>query len=972
MENTISRPYYFKTTTPSENTFLQKLKSFFDPRARIALLLFSYLVLGVTVLGFNREPTQIIITSLAALLCELTFYNLFCPKEKRKLFFPLSALITSFSLSLLLNYSHGHYLLLVPVFFAIASKHILTFKGRHILNPAQAGVSFSLIFCGHLITSSPAYQWNGIGAMGAFIAGFGLFFLVPQVKRFPLVFSFLTVFTLQTFLRAWLMKHHLPFETLFLGTLTSPAFFLFTFFMITDPKTSPSDTKSQIITGSLLAILDLIFHIKQSYYTFFYAGLTLQLGKLTFLHLREFKEVGLKSTIKKISGLLVKLSILSSIAFVGMTVYKSKILPTPSLEKLDFSFKAVSLEKTKLGSEFGDVLKRVDPRITHFSKWLLSVGDSVSVGDYNNDGLVDIFLTNILKKGEYRSALYKNKGNFAFERVKISALKSKPEEIEKFGLNTNAQFVDYDNDGDLDLFLSYAFGHSIMLKNMLQERGEAKFIDVTRDLGLEKFYTNSVSATFFDFNKDGLLDVIIGQVWPENLPDYPKESPRKLNLFNLPKKEYEGDKRMFNFMHASWHMADNGGRNILLIQTKEGKFIEKEDLVLPETFWTLALTTGDFNRDGWTDIYVANDFGPDNLYYNKFGKGLEKIEGKLFGSIGKDTYKGMNASFGDLDRNGFLDIYVSNVHHAMQAEGSLLWMFYPKENERGFQKKSDGNESLKQPLIKDEATQLGALNEQRFGWGASIVDFNNDGHLDISQANGMVDDKIDRTSEDCPDYWYVNEKIARSAPSIHRYAHNWGDIRGHCIYGNEKDRLYLNTGRKSGVRFIDVAEEIGMTEGLNSRGMAAADFNNDGMMDLVVTHIFSNPSLFKNKWINSEKDKNPFIGLNLQYKPNNGTYSKCSRQAIGTRVELHYQNKNGQKVFQVREMTLATGFSAQNDSRIHFGLGDYDLSTESLELRVNWCGNEETKIKLKNKISLNNYKTLVMNRFLKNDQGQSK
>ena len=144
--------------------------------------------------------------------------------------------------------SHGRY---CPI--------IQTFKGRHMINPAQAGVSFSLLFCGHLITSSPAYQWNGIGSMGAFIAGFGLFFLVPKVKRFPLVISFLAAFTLQTLFRAWLMKHHLPFVTLFFGTLTSPAFFLFTFFMITDPATSPKDTKGQIITGITLAILYLIY-----------------------------------------------------------------------------------------------------------------------------------------------------------------------------------------------------------------------------------------------------------------------------------------------------------------------------------------------------------------------------------------------------------------------------------------------------------------------------------------------------------------------------------------------------------------------------------------------------------------------------------------------------------------------------------------------------------------------------------------
>ena len=184
MENKILQNNQFKNINFFKTPFFEKVNDFFDPRVRIACLLFLYLVLGVTVLGFNREPTQILATTLTAIFLELLFYNLFCSKNDRKLFFPLSALITSFSLSLLLNYSHGHYLLLVPVFFAIGSKYLLTFKGRHVLNPAQAGVSFSLIFCGHLITSSPAYQWNGIGSMGAFMAGFGLFFLVPKLKGF--------------------------------------------------------------------------------------------------------------------------------------------------------------------------------------------------------------------------------------------------------------------------------------------------------------------------------------------------------------------------------------------------------------------------------------------------------------------------------------------------------------------------------------------------------------------------------------------------------------------------------------------------------------------------------------------------------------------------------------------------------------------------------------------------------------------
>ena len=259
-----------------------------DPRKVIALILFSYLVLGFTVLGFNRTPLQAIITTSSACLLEVLLGRIF----RKKWVVPFSAMITSFSLSILLNYSHNFYVLFIPVFFAIGSKYIFTFNDRHVFNPAQAAVSFSLLFASTLITSSPAYQWNGIAHMGIFIAGFGMFILVPKVKRLPLVASFLFFFTLQILFRSWLMKHHLPFETLFFGTITSPAFFLFTFFMITDPATSPRETKKQILFGFLLALFDLVYHIKQSYHTFFYAGLTLQFSVLSINHIKAAMQKG--------------------------------------------------------------------------------------------------------------------------------------------------------------------------------------------------------------------------------------------------------------------------------------------------------------------------------------------------------------------------------------------------------------------------------------------------------------------------------------------------------------------------------------------------------------------------------------------------------------------------------------------------------------------------------------------------------
>jgi enediyne biosynthesis protein E4 len=872
--------------------FLARLRAL-DPRIAIAVILFSYLALGFTVLGFNRSPLQAFITSASACLLEVLLTRLF----KKKWLLPLSALITSFSLSILLNYSHDYLVLLVPVFFAIGSKYVLTFDGKHLFNPALAGVSFSLLFASSLITAAPAYQWNGIESMSVFMAMLALIFLLPQVRRGALVASFLITFTLVTALRAWIMRWHLPFETLFLGTLSSPAFFLFTFFMITDPATSPSLRKHQIILGVGLALVDLLYHVRQSYFTFFYAAFTISVGRLIYMHARAARREGIPSWFLERmvrSGHWKRLLLLGTAASIAVLAYRNVLAPKLDVADLDFRLEAIAPAHSGIDPKMGDVLEQTDPRIHHIAKWLFSVGDAVAAGDFDDDGKQDLFFTFTLKDDAHRNALYRNLGDFRFERFPLPAIAAKTKHPKEHGVASSAMFVDYDSDGDRDLFITYACGTPAMLRNRMKEDGAVSFEDVTEALGLAA-WSNAMAANWLDIDRDGRLDLIVGNVLPENLPGY--DHPARLDLFNLPEPEYPGDERMFDFMHASWHMSNNGGVNYAYLQ-KGGAF-ERADLGLNETMWTLAIGTGDLDHDGFTDLYVANDFGPDDLYYNRRGERFESHRGKMFGSVGKDTYKGMNASLGDVDNNGWLDVYVSNVHHALQAEGSLLWMF---------------------PAIQDRATELGALNEDRFGWGATFADFDNDGWLDIVQANGMVDDSTDERFDECADYWYVNEKIARSPPSIHRYANKWGDIRGFCIYPNEPDRLYLNReGASGGRRFVDVADRAGMNHRANTRGTSAVDLDDDGRLDVVITDQFGVPAIYRNV---SERPSN-WIGFTLI-----GDGLSCNGEAAGSTVRTHGQ---------MREIQIVNGFASQNDRRAHFGLGT-DASPVSVE--VTWCGKE--------------------------------
>jgi Na+-translocating ferredoxin:NAD+ oxidoreductase RnfD subunit len=913
-----------------------------DPRYIVTFILLIYNILGITILGFNRSIYQILLTVLIGIVLHTTYDLLF----NHKLKFNISAVTTSLGLCILVNYGHSLVYPFVPIFFAMSSKYIFTFEGKHRLNPAMFGVSASLLLAGEFISSSPAYQWNGIGAMAIFIITPAILLFMPKINRSYLVISFLLTFLIQITLRSILIKHYLPFNTLFFGTITSPAFFLFTFFMITDPATSPNDKREQIIVGVSLALVDLLYHLVSSYHTFFYAALTVGGIRLINVHVKSIiKEKSLLNYITKRfynSGYYKKLL---TVIFIALTAFYSyQLIGKDAFSPIEagFKFTKVSSKESNLDFKLGEILTEVDPRMQHMGKWFLAITDGVALGDFDNDGLIDIFMTNGHKSKTDRNALFKNIGNFKFERINSPELSYFASDFKKFGVPSNAMFVDYDNDGNLDLYVTYAFGSegtSRLFCNQFSKSKKYEFLECTNEHGLS-MYSNSATANFFDFNRDGKLDLILGNTISTHLKDYNKPTP--LNLFKLPDPEYNGDRRMFNFMHESWHQAENGGLNYLFIQNEKNNFtlIDSKKIGMPETKWTMAIATSDFNQDGFIDLYMANDFGADDLYYNHNGKYFENYKGKMFGEIGKDTYKGMNATVSDFDNNGMMDIQISNVHHQLQAEGNLLWYFYPNSNDNFH------------PDIKDKATYSGALNENRFGWGGAAIDFNNDGWTDLAQANGMVDNLIDRkenqSENDCPDFWYINEKIARSSPEIHKYIDNWGDIRGNCIYGHEKNRLYINRGMNKKPQFIDAAEYVGMIDSTNYRGMAAADFDNDGHVDLLVSSLYRNPLLYKN--IPDNKNQSTWIGINLISQK-----SECNRSAIGSKIWLTSKDENGKQHVQYFETNLVNGFSAQHDPRVHMALFKNHTFTK---LKINWCGKIEKEY---SSIRLNSYQNLILN-----------
>ena len=881
-----------------------------DVRLQFFVLLCCYLAVGITLLGFNRSPVQVILTLFAACTLDITLHYIL----KRQLIFPLSAAITGLSLSILMNYSHGIWFALVPVFFAISSKYIITFNDRHIFNPSLFGIVLSLLASDGMISVAPAYQWGSSLSVVVFIVSAALIIFLFKIKRVTLVLSFLVLYCIALAIRAWLTRWHMPPETLFMGVFSSPAFYLFALFMITDPASSPVSRKGQFYMALTIVIVDLVLHKYQSYSTLFFAGFTYYSLRFIWVHISYLYQT---RKLPDVMHSLRAIAVSTCMFFIGWYSYHLWIMP---FDKLDpgFHFSELSSVESGITAERGDVLEQVDARIAHVAKWLLSIGDAIAVEDVNNDGLQDIFLTYPLKGSGDRAALYLNKGDFKFERLELPALQELVSNPKRYGLPSGALWFDYDNDGDSDLLLLVSFGKVRLLQNRLVEDSALKFYDITHSAGLNGYYI-SLTANVLDVDRDGMLDLIIGNAMNPYLDGY--EQVTKLNIFNLPQPSYEGDRRMFNFMHRSWYDADNGGENYLFLnQLSTFEKVPSRLSGIKGHRWTLDIGTGDINGDGWTDMYFANDFGPDALYINTKENGFKSLEGVFTGSVGRDTYKGMNSSLGDIDNNGAMDIYVSNVHEKLQAEGSMLWM------------NAGSSKDMTYRDFSDEAADRNALNENRFGWGAALGDINLDGYIDIVQANGMVGDEYDSQYEDCPDYWYWNAKIALTSPDVHGYADRWADLRGRCIFPYEKNRVYLNNQD----HFIDVADEVGLDAVDNSRGVALVDMDNDGDLDMFITHQFSPVSIYRN-----EITETSWVGVDLK-----GNGIQCNFDAIGSKIVLNTVNPSEK---QYREVRASNGFSSQGDTRVLFGLrGNQSV----VDISINWCG---TAIMQNLKLETNKY-----------------
>jgi len=272
------------------------------------------------------------------------------------------------------------------------------------------------------------------------------------------------------------------------------------------------------------------------------------------------------------------------------------------------------------GIEFVHQSPTLDPRVQHIAAHIAALGAGVSVTDVNNDGWPDLYFTS--SRFGAPNALYLNQHDGTFHEVAAQAGLAdlnRPGE----GVSMGAVWGDYDNDG-LEDVLVYKWGYPQLFHNL----GHLRFEDVTAQSGL-RTWMNSNSAVWIDFDRDGLLDLYITGYFRSDIDFWHLKSTR--------------------IMQESWEFASNGGKNLLFKNLGNGHFKDVTDsLGVGSTRWTLAAAAADFNDDGWPDLYLANDYGPEELYLNKQGKRFEAVSAGL----GDDSKSGMAVALGDVYNRG--------------------------------------------------------------------------------------------------------------------------------------------------------------------------------------------------------------------------------------------------------------------------------------------------------------------------------
>ncbi len=507
-------------------------------------------------------------------------------------------------------------------------------------------------------------------------------------------------------------------------------------------------------------------------------------------------------------------------------------------------------------------------------------GGGVATGDINNDGLADVFFT----ANQGSNKLFLNKGNFKFEDISMKA-----GFVNKLQFSTGIVMVDVNADGWLDIFVCNAGSmHDPGLRSnqLFVNNKDLTFTESAEKYGLnDSGYTTQVS--FFDYDLDGDLDMfkIDNSPVPVNSLGYPKQRDLLASNWNVP------------------GYLKGGGDH--LYRNDNGFFAEvTQQAGIHGTLMSfgLGITVGDVNNDNYPDIYVSNDFFErDYLYINqKNGTFRDELEER----IQHNSYASMGADFGDINNDGYPEIFTTDMLPADDYRLKTTLSFDDIDQYRLKERNGFFHQFLQNTLqlndgiggFKDIANYSG-VNASEWSWGALIFDADNDGLNDLYVCNGIY---RDLTNQDFLSFDANEIKEKMMATGEKDLAGLVNKIPSIAV----PNKMFRNIGN---LKFEDKGVAWGFDKNSFSNGAAYADLDNDGDLDIVVNNVNEPAFIFKNN--TREYNTNNFIGISLKGKDKN-TF------AIGSKIFVY----NGTQVLS-REVMPSRGFQSSVDYRQSIGIG---------------------------------------------------
>jgi hypothetical protein len=474
-------------------------------------------------------------------------------------------------------------------------------------------------------------------------------------------------------------------------------------------------------------------------------------------------------------------------------------------------------------------------------------GPGVCVADFDGDGWQDIYFVNgrdLYDRGiTVRNALYRNNHDGTFTDVTEKA------GVPGTGYGLGCVWGDFNNDGFPDLFVTQ-YGRNVLYRN----NGNGTFTDVTDKAGVAGTESGAFhsGATFFDYDRDGWLDLYVG------------------SYVAL------GDKRycqLGNVLSSCAPSEYRGSPDALYHNNRDGTFsnVTAAAKIYQPEGKNLSVAAADYDNDGWPDLFVANDGLNAYLYHNERNgtfKEIGLVSGMALNAQGR-VMAAMCISLGDYDNDGRLDLYISDF----QRSSDHLW-----HNEgKGF--------------FDEVSDQAGITRPTRdvLSFGGGFFDYDNDGWLDIFIANG-----------------HVYPEVERATPGTHYKQIN-------SLFHNEGNGKFTEVSKLAGSGFE--TPHVG-------RGVAFADFDNDGFMDVVVANNGDSPLLLHNSGGNG----NHFLNFRLS-----GT--KSNRDAMGARIHVVAGTMS-----QIREIAGGGSYLSQSDLRANFGLAK---ATRAETVEIAWPSGQQ-------------------------------